>query len=88
LASLDFGHFPSRRWFHPLQWHPAEWREHEGEQVFIQPGFAHSTTSTKLIPACRPPSRAKPRHLDRFKLLCHAEAFVDAIKRGIQSGCI
>ncbi|MBV6500876.1 MAG: hypothetical protein CJBNEKGG_03364 [Prosthecobacter sp.] len=85
---LKSAHHGGARRFHALQWHPAEWREHEGEPVFIQPGFARSTTSTQLIPACRPPSRAKPRHLDHIKLLCHAEAFVDAVKRGIRDGVI
>ena len=83
-------HSGARR-FHALQPQPAEWREHEGQQVLIEQGFSYATTSTKIVPAFRPPSRAKPRHLDHLdhlKLLCHAEAFVAAVMRGIKSGCI
>jgi hypothetical protein len=80
-------HSGARR-FHALQWQPGEWRVHEGEEVLIEQGFGYATTSTKIVPAFRPPSRAKPRHLDHFRLLCHAEAFVDAVRRGIKSGCI
>lgn len=85
---LKSAHHSGSRRFHALQWQPAEWREHDGEPLWLEQGFSYATTSTKLIPAFRPPSRSKPRHLDHFRLLCHADTFIDAVKRGIKSGCI
>jgi hypothetical protein len=85
---LKSAHHSGAKRFHALQWQHGEWREHEGSQVWLQEGFAHSITSTQMIPACRPPSRAKPRHSDHIRLLCHAEAFVAAVMRGIRDGGI
>jgi hypothetical protein len=85
---LKSAHHSGARRFHAFQQQPAEWREHEGEQVLIEQGFSYATTSTKIVPAFRPPSRAKPRHLDHFRLLCHADTFINAISRGVSSGLI
>jgi hypothetical protein len=85
---LKSAHHSGAKRFQALQWQPGEWREHDGEQVLIEPGFTHFTASTKLIPAFRPPSRHKARNLDHFRLICHAEGFVEAVKRGIKNGCI
>jgi hypothetical protein len=62
---------------------PGEWRENDpGNPVWLEPQFARSTTSTSILTAFRPPSRHKARNLDHFRLICHAEGFVEAVKRG------
>ena len=77
------------RSLHALQWLPGEWRqEDEGTPVLLEPQFARSTASTKLIPAFRPPSRYKARHMEWVRLICNAKGFVACIKRGIQLGPI
>jgi hypothetical protein len=72
--------------FTSLRWMPGEWREDDpGNPVWLEPQFSRSTTSTSILPAFRPPSRHKARNLDHFRLICHAEGFVEAVKRGIKS---
>ena len=85
---LKSAHHSSARRFHALQWQPGEWREHDGQPLWLEQGFGYATTSTKIIPAFRPPSRSKPRHLDHIRLLCHADTFIDAITRGLSRGVI
>ncbi len=43
-------------------------------------------STTSILPAFRPPSRHKARNLDPFRLICHAEAFIEAVKRGFKAG--
>ncbi len=75
--------------FTSLRWMPGEWREDDpGNPVWLEPQFVSSTTATSILPAFRPPSRHKARNLDHFRLICHAEGFVEAVKRGINNGCI
>ena len=71
-----------------LRWMPGEWREDDpGNPVWLEPQFSRSTSSTSILPAFRPPPRHKARNLDHFRLICHAEGCVEAVKRGIKNGC-
>lgn len=84
----DVPHGGAKR-FTSLQWQHGQWREDApGNPVWLEPQFSRSTTSTSILPAFRPPSRHKARNLDHFRLICNADTFINAITRGIKSGCI
>lgn len=80
-------HGGSRR-LRSWQWMGREEIEHEGSTYWTTPGYSFGVTSTAIIPRFRPPSRYKARNLPHFRLICHAEGFVEAVKRGIQQGLI
>jgi hypothetical protein len=69
-------------------WTGREEIEHEGSIYWSIPGYYPSVTSTAIVNRFRPPSRYKARNLDHFRLICHAEGFVEAVKRGIKEGVI
>lgn len=60
-----------------------------GKRQFTGSGVTcnkRQTLPTSVLPAFRPPSRHKARNLDPFRLICHAEAFIEAVKRGFKAG--
>ncbi|MES2593778.1 MAG: hypothetical protein V4662_00495 [Verrucomicrobiota bacterium] len=69
-------------------WMPGEEVQVDGSFYWTIPGYSFGVTSTAIVNRFRPPSRYKARNLNRIRLICDVRGFVEAVRRGVSSGCI